>query len=83
MAEINLGRQHESDCEQPTVKGTWSREEDEILLKLVRKMGPRDWKAISAAGLPQRTSKSCRLRWYNHLSPQVITLLNSKIGEFM
>ncbi|XP_068644879.1 transcription factor MYB77-like [Aristolochia californica] len=52
------------------VKGSWSPEEDELLTKLVKQHGPRNWSAISA-GVPGRSGKSCRLRWCNQLSPFV------------
>ncbi|KAK9700006.1 hypothetical protein RND81_08G210600 [Saponaria officinalis] len=52
------------------VKGSWSPHEDETLTKLVEKNGPRNWTAISA-GIPGRSGKSCRIRWFNQLSPDV------------
>lgn len=52
------------------VKGSWSPQEDEMLLKLVEERGPRNWSLISA-GIPGRSGKSCRLRWCNQLSPSV------------
>ncbi|PWA95682.1 myb-like HTH transcriptional regulator family protein [Artemisia annua] len=52
-------------------KGPWKAEEDEVLLKHVRKYGPRDWSSIRSKGLLQRTGKSCRLRWVNKLRPDL------------
>ncbi|GMJ11877.1 hypothetical protein HRI_004856900 [Hibiscus trionum] len=52
------------------VRGTWSSKEDDNLIKLVEQHGPRNWSIISA-GIPGRSGKSCRLRWYNQLSPTV------------
>ncbi|CAL0317627.1 unnamed protein product [Lupinus luteus] len=52
------------------VKGSWSPQEDETLLKLVAEHGPGNWSAISS-GIPGRSGKSCRLRWCNQLSPDV------------
>ncbi|KAL4324352.1 hypothetical protein GQ457_11G009600 [Hibiscus cannabinus] len=52
------------------VRGTWSAKEDANLIKLVEQHGPRNWSIISA-GIPGRSGKSCRLRWYNQLSPDV------------
>ncbi|KAE9596203.1 putative transcription factor MYB-HB-like family [Lupinus albus] len=52
------------------VKGSWTPQEDETLLRLVAEHGPRNWTVISA-GIPGRSSKSCRLRWCNQLSPDV------------
>ncbi|KAI3994296.1 hypothetical protein MKX01_012553 [Papaver californicum] len=52
------------------IKGSWSREEDEKLTKLVEENGARNWSIISL-GIPGRSGKSCRLRWCNQLSPDV------------
>ncbi|OUZ99131.1 SANT/Myb domain [Macleaya cordata] len=52
------------------IKGSWSREEDEKLTKLVGEHGARNWSLISS-GIPGRSGKSCRLRWCNQLSPSV------------
>ncbi|RRT50016.1 hypothetical protein B296_00020073 [Ensete ventricosum] len=52
------------------IKGPWSPEEDEALRKLVQRNGPRNWSLISKS-IPERSGKSCRLRWCNQLSPQV------------
>lgn len=52
------------------IKGPWSPEEDDLLQKLVEKLGPRNWSLICKS-IPGRSGKSCRLRWCNQLSPQV------------
>ncbi|GAV64920.1 Myb_DNA-binding domain-containing protein [Cephalotus follicularis] len=52
------------------IKGSWTPQEDETLIKLVDQHGPRNWSAISF-GIPGRSGKSCRLRWCNQLSPSV------------
>ncbi|XP_054792150.1 transcription factor DUO1-like [Prosopis cineraria] len=54
-------------------KGPWSAEEDEILMRHVKKNGPRDWSSIRSKGLLPRTGKSCRLRWVNKLRPNLKT----------
>ncbi|XBH58146.1 uncharacterized protein [Aegilops tauschii subsp. strangulata] len=54
----------------PIKTGSWSPEEDALLVALVRQHGARRWSVISA-GVPGRTGKSCRLRWCNQLSPAV------------
>ncbi|PIN13507.1 Transcription factor, Myb superfamily [Handroanthus impetiginosus] len=61
-----LAQRNEAD----RIKGPWSPEEDELLQKLVEKLGPRNWSLISKS-IPGRSGKSCRLRWCNQLSPQV------------
>ncbi|KAF7830131.1 transcription factor MYB3R-1-like [Senna tora] len=50
------------------VKGPWSKEEDEIIIDLVNKYGPKKWSTI-AQHLPGRIGKQCRERWHNHLNP--------------
>ncbi|XP_039021701.1 transcription factor MYB73-like [Hibiscus syriacus] len=52
------------------VRNTWSPKEDANLIKLVEQHGPKNWSIISA-GIPGRSSKSCRLRWHNQVSPAV------------
>jgi hypothetical protein len=52
------------------VKGPWSKEEDEIIVQMVHKYGPKKWSTISQA-LPGRIGKQCRERWHNHLNPNI------------
>ena len=52
------------------VTGTWTREEDLILMQLVNENGPRNWTKISK-NLPGRIGKQCRERWHNHLDPHI------------
>ncbi|XP_020574977.1 transcription factor MYB3R-4-like isoform X2 [Phalaenopsis equestris] len=52
------------------VKGPWSKEEDEIIVEMVKKHGPKKWSTISQA-LPGRIGKQCRERWHNHLNPTI------------
>ncbi|KAK1427459.1 hypothetical protein QVD17_16145 [Tagetes erecta] len=52
------------------IKGPWSPEEDVLLHSLVQTHGPRNWSIISNS-IPGRTGKSCRLRWFNQLSPEI------------
>eukprot|EP00013_Stygamoeba_regulata_P003073 CAMPEP_0177635940 /NCGR_PEP_ID=MMETSP0447-20121125/4171_1 /TAXON_ID=0 /ORGANISM="Stygamoeba regulata, Strain BSH-02190019" /LENGTH=664 /DNA_ID=CAMNT_0019137765 /DNA_START=12 /DNA_END=2006 /DNA_ORIENTATION=+ len=52
------------------VKGPWTKEEDELVLKLVAKYGPRRWSLI-ASHLRGRIGKQCRERWHNHLNPDI------------
>mmetsp|Transcript_30919 Transcript_30919/g.58214 ORF Transcript_30919/g.58214 Transcript_30919/m.58214 type:complete len:210 (+) Transcript_30919:232-861(+) len=53
------------------LKGPWTPMEDAILLDLVTEHGPRNW-AMLSRGIPGRSGKSCRLRWCNQLSPDII-----------
>ncbi|RLU27605.1 hypothetical protein DMN91_001409 [Ooceraea biroi] len=52
------------------VKGPWTKEEDEMVIKLVRIHGPKKWTVI-ARQLKGRIGKQCRERWHNHLNPQI------------
>ncbi|URD88852.1 Myb-like DNA-binding domain [Musa troglodytarum] len=52
------------------VKGPWSKEEDEIIIEMVKKFGPKKWSTIAQA-LPGRIGKQCRERWHNHLNPSI------------
>ncbi|KAK8513607.1 hypothetical protein V6N13_002341 [Hibiscus sabdariffa] len=52
------------------VKGPWSKEEDELIIELVNKYGPKKWSTI-AQHLPGRIGKQCRERWHNHLNPAI------------
>jgi transcription factor MYB, plant len=52
-------------------KKPWTAAEDDALLREVRRRGPRNWGAVAAAALPERGAKSCRLRWCQHLDPEL------------
>ncbi|KAL0675897.1 hypothetical protein Bca4012_003878 [Brassica carinata] len=51
-------------------KGHWTQQEDETIVELVEKYGPKKWSLISQS-LPGRIGKQCRERWYNHLNPGI------------
>ncbi|GAU12690.1 hypothetical protein TSUD_121820 [Trifolium subterraneum] len=57
-------------------KGTWTSAEDEILVEHVKKYGLGNWNAVQKYSGLARCGKSCRLRWANHLNPEL------KKGEF-
>ncbi|XP_054727369.1 myb protein [Anastrepha obliqua] len=52
------------------IKGPWTREEDEKVVELVRRFGPKKWTLISRY-LNGRIGKQCRERWHNHLNPNI------------
>ena len=52
------------------MKGPWTQEEDEKLIDMVEKLGPKNWSQIAKA-LPGRIGKQCRERWHNHLNPNI------------
>ncbi|PWA93772.1 homeodomain-like protein [Artemisia annua] len=57
-------------------KGPWTAAEDAILMEYVRKHGEGNWNAVQRNSGLMRCGKSCRLRWANHLRP------NLKKGAF-
>ncbi|XP_062092061.1 transcription factor GAMYB-like [Humulus lupulus] len=57
-------------------KGPWTSTEDEILMDYVNKHGEGNWNAVQKHSGLSRCGKSCRLRWANHLRP------NLKKGAF-
>ncbi|KAE8125533.1 hypothetical protein FH972_020327 [Carpinus fangiana] len=57
-------------------KGPWTAVEDAILTEYVRKHGEGNWNSVQRNTGLARCGKSCRLRWANHLRP------NLKKGAF-
>ena len=52
------------------IKGSWTREEDEIIINYVKQNGDKSWAKL-ALQLRGRTGKQCRERFKNHLDPNV------------
>lgn len=50
--------------------GPWTKEEDDKVIELVNKYGPKKWTLI-ARHLQGRIGKQCRERWHNHLNPNI------------
>ncbi|EAX96844.1 Myb-like DNA-binding domain containing protein [Trichomonas vaginalis G3] len=50
------------------VKGSWTRQEDELIIDFVTRYGTKNWTKLAAL-LPGRIGKQCRERWRNHLDP--------------
>ncbi|XP_051140118.1 uncharacterized protein LOC127257691 [Andrographis paniculata] len=57
-------------------KGPWTTAEDMILVEYVKRHGEGNWNAVQRNSGLMRCGKSCRLRWANHLRP------NLKKGAF-
>jgi len=55
-----------ADCK----KTPWTEKEDEALRRAVREHGRQNWAAI-AGSVAGRGAKSCRLRWCQHLAPEL------------
>ncbi|OVA13822.1 SANT/Myb domain [Macleaya cordata] len=74
-------------------KGPWTSAEDAILVDYVKKHGEGNWNAVQKHSGLYRCGKSCRLRWANHLRPnlkkgafttdeeRLIVELHSKMGN--
>ncbi|KAL0924063.1 hypothetical protein M5K25_004868 [Dendrobium thyrsiflorum] len=60
-----------AEATQSLNKGPWSAAEDAILMEYVKKHGEGNWNAIQKNIGLQRCGKSCRLRWANHLRPNL------------
>lgn len=52
------------------VKGPWSKEEDEKLLRIIKEHTPKNWSKIAEL-MKTRIGKQCRERWHNHLHPSI------------
>ncbi|CAN8259751.1 unnamed protein product [Cochlearia groenlandica] len=57
-------------------KGPWTSTEDGILINYIKTHGEGNWNAVQKHTSLARCGKSCRLRWANHLRP------NLKKGAF-
>ncbi|KAK4279397.1 hypothetical protein QN277_011184 [Acacia crassicarpa] len=52
-------------------KGTWSKEEDDLLRACVQRYGEGKWHLVPQRAALNRCRKSCRLRWLNYLKPGI------------
>ncbi|KAJ8766822.1 hypothetical protein K2173_008376 [Erythroxylum novogranatense] len=59
------------DGNGPLKKGPWTSAEDAILVDYVNKHGEGNWNAVQKHSGLSRCGKSCRLRWANHLRPDL------------
>lgn len=51
-------------------KGTWSSEEDRLLLEWVKRLGTGNWEEI-AMHIEGRSAGKCRERYTNYIGPDV------------
>ncbi|EEF39129.1 myb81, putative [Ricinus communis] len=61
----------EEAINSPLKKGPWTSAEDAILVDYVTKHGEGNWNAVQKHSGLSRCGKSCRLRWANHLRPDL------------
>ncbi|KAK2968308.1 hypothetical protein RJ640_021695 [Escallonia rubra] len=52
-------------------KGTWTKEEDSKLRDYIAVHGEGRWSTVALRAGLKRTDKSCRLRWFNYLRPNL------------
>ncbi|KAM0046551.1 putative transcription factor MYB-HB-like family [Helianthus debilis subsp. tardiflorus] len=52
-------------------KGSWSREEDQMLISYISRYGIWNWSQMPRFAGLSRSGKSCRLRWMNCLKPSI------------
>lgn len=69
LSEIPLDTVHQK-LVKPSIKGPWTKEEDQKLVKIIQKYGARNWSLIGKV-METRIGKQCRERWHNHLNPIV------------
>lgn len=67
---LRSGKTHSIYYEErkPLIKRKFTADEDKIIVDLVAANGEKSWKLISSK-LANRTSRQCRERWRNYLSP--------------
>ncbi|KAL2520161.1 transcription factor MYB [Forsythia ovata] len=66
-----MGRSPCCELEAHTNKGTWTKEEDELLVNYITLHGQGCWRSLPKAAGLLRCGKSCRLRWTNYLRPDL------------
>ncbi|CAJ1975306.1 unnamed protein product [Sphenostylis stenocarpa] len=52
-------------------KGAWTAQEDQKLVAYIQKNGTGSWRTLPQKAGLQRCGKSCRLRWFNYLRPDI------------
>jgi hypothetical protein len=65
-----LAERWEKVLDPTLVKGSWTRDEDELIRTFVQENGTKEWTKLANL-LPGRIGKQCRERWRNHLDPDV------------
>lgn len=52
-------------------RGAWTAEEDTILSEHIKTHGVGRWTSLAKKAGLKRSGKSCRLRWFNYLRPDI------------
>ncbi|KAK8465823.1 hypothetical protein PHAVU_009G185950 [Phaseolus vulgaris] len=52
-------------------KGAWTAQEDQKLIAYIQNHGTGSWRTLPQKAGLQRCGKSCRLRWFNYLRPDI------------
>eukprot|EP00041_Stephanoeca_diplocostata_P020197 m.447729 g.447729 ORF g.447729 m.447729 type:complete len:618 (-) comp21503_c0_seq1:1693-3546(-) len=68
--ELQCANRWKNMLDPTLVKGPWTKEEDELVVKLVHQYGAKNWSQI-AEHLDGRIGKQCRERWHNNLNPEL------------
>jgi hypothetical protein len=69
-SETQVAERWNTVLDPSLLKGSWTRTEDETIIKFVAQNGTKSWVKLSAL-LPGRIGKQCRERWFNALDPAV------------
>ncbi|KAG0269436.1 hypothetical protein DFQ27_003561 [Actinomortierella ambigua] len=72
LPEDAAARNHKPGAppEEKLKKGTWTSQEEEMLLEAVRELSSENWHAV-AARVPGRNAKQCMQKWQTDLDPQI------------
>ena len=70
LLQMQAPGQMDTKPQEMITRGAWTQHEDDQLSNAVAQLGPKKWTDI-AKFVPSRTSKQCRERWFNRLSPEI------------
>ncbi|KAL1225905.1 Transcription factor [Cardamine amara subsp. amara] len=71
MGKVRHDSGSDEDTEKTFTKGPWTQAEDNLLVAYVDQHGDGNWNAVQKHSGLSRCGKSCRLRWVNHLRPDL------------
>ena len=70
IIQMQQNGQMDAKPQEMVTRGSWTQVEDDLLMGAVQQFGPKKWTEV-AKMVPTRTSKQCRERWFNRLSPEL------------